>query len=201
MLSHLSIQNMAIIESLQLDLNKNMTVLTGETGAGKSIIIDAISLLIGDRASTDLIRHHEEMAVIEGIFEIEQNKPLKAYLLEQNIPVEEQLLVKRTIKRVGNGQIRVNGELLSANQLKEIGQFLVDIHVQHDTHRLFHNEYNYQLIDNFDLTEQVSVTNDVYQQALKEYNQAKQAYINFKKNAEEIQKRLDLILFEISKRF
>ena len=157
MLSHLSIQNMAIIESLQLDLNKNMTVLTGETGAGKSIIIDAISLLIGDRASTDLIRHHEEMAVIEGIFEIEQNKPLKAYLLEQNIPVEEQLLVKRTIKRVGNGQIRVNGELLSANQLKEIGQFLVDIHVQHDTHRLFHNEYNYQLIDNFDLTEQVSV--------------------------------------------
>ena len=196
MLSHLSIQNMAIIESLQLDLNKNMTVLTGETGAGKSIIIDAISLLIGDRASTDLIRHHEEMAVIEGIFEIEQNKPLKAYLLEQNIPVEEQLLVKRTIKRVGNGQIRVNGELLSANQLKEIGQFLVDIHVQHDTHRLFHNEYNYQLIDNFDLTEQVSVTNDVYQQALKEYNQAKQAYINFKKNAEEIQKRLDLILFQ-----
>ena len=196
MLSHLSIQNMAIIESLQLDLNKNMTVLTGETGAGKSIIIDAISLLIGDRASTDLIRHHEEMAVIEGIFEIEQNKPLKAYLLEQNIPIEEQLLVKRTIKRVGNGQIRVNGELLSANQLKEIGQFLVDIHVQHDTHRLFHNEYNYQLIDNFDLTEQVSVTNDVYQQALKEYNQAKQAYTNFKKNAEEIQKRLDLILFQ-----
>ncbi len=196
MLSHLSIQNMAIIESLQLDLNKNMTVLTGETGAGKSIIIDAISLLIGDRASTDFIRHHEEMAVIEGIFEIEKNEPLKAYLFEQNIPVDDQLLIKRTIKRVGSGQIRVNGELLSANQLKEIGQYLVDIHVQHDTHRLFHNEYNYQLIDNFDLTEEVHIINDSYQKALKNFNQAKQAYINFKKNAEEIQKRLDLILFQ-----
>lgn len=70
MLSHLSIQNMAIIEGLQLDLNQKMTVLTGETGAGKSIIIDAISLLIGDRASTDLIRHHEEMAVVEGVLKL-----------------------------------------------------------------------------------------------------------------------------------
>lgn len=196
MLSHLSIQNMAIIESLQLDLNKNMTVLTGETGAGKSIIIDAISLLIGDRASTDFIRHHEEMAIIEGVFEIEKNEPLKAYLLKQNIPVDDQLLIKRTIKRVGSGQIRVNGELLSANQLKEMGQYLVDIHVQHDTHRLFHNEYNYQLIDNFDLTEEVQTINHRYQKALKNFNQSKQAYLNFKKNAEEIQKRLDLILFQ-----
>lgn len=196
MLSHLSIQNMAIIESLQLDLNKNMTVLTGETGAGKSIIIDAISLLIGDRASTDFIRHHEEMAIIEGVFEIEKNEPLKAYLLKQNIPVDDQLLIKRTIKRVGSGQIRVNGELLSANQLKEMGQYLVDIHVQHDTHRLFHNEYNYQLIDNFDLTEEVQTINHRYQKALKNFNESKQAYLNFKKNAEEIQKRLDLILFQ-----
>ena len=196
MLSHLSIQNMAIIESLQLDLNKNMTVLTGETGAGKSIIIDAISLLIGDRASTDFIRHHEEMAIIEGVFEIEKNEPLKAYLLKQNIPVDDQLLIKRTIKRVGSGQIRVNGELLSANQLKEMGQYLVDIHVQHDTHRLFHNEYNYQLIDNFDLTEEVQTINHRYQKALKNFNQSKQAYLNFKKNAEEIQKRLDLIIFQ-----
>lgn len=143
---------MAIIESLALDLKQNMTVLTGETGAGKSIIIDAISLLLGDRASTDLIRHHEEMAVIEGVFEVEENMPLKEYLSQLNMTVEDQLVIKRTIKRVGNGQIRVNGELLSVTQLKEIGQYLVDIHVQHDTHRLFHNEYNYQLIDRFDVT-------------------------------------------------
>ena len=113
---------MAIIESLALDLKQNMTVLTGETGAGKSIIIDAISLLLGDRASTDLIRHHEEMAVIEGVFEVEENMPLKEYLSQLNMTVEDQLVIKRTIKRVGNGQIRVNGELLSVTQLKEIGQ-------------------------------------------------------------------------------
>ena len=177
MLSHLSIQNMAIIESLELDLNKNMTVLTGETGAGKSIIIDAISLLIGDRASTDFIRHHEEMAVIEGVFEIEHNEPLKAYLFEQNIPVDNQLLIKRTIKRVGSGQIRVNGELLTANQLKEIGQYLVDIHVQHDTHRLFHHEYNYQLIDNFDLTKGLKLSTLVYACVNNEFNK----YLKFMK--------------------
>lgn len=196
MLSHLSIQNMAIIESLELDLNSNMTVLTGETGAGKSIIIDAISLLIGDRASTDLIRHHEEMAVVEGVFEIEDNQPLKAYLTEHEIPYETQLIVKRTIKRSGSGQIRVNGELLSANQLKEIGQYLVDIHVQHDTHRLFNQDYNYQLIDHFDTSEKVGILNEAYQEALNGYQAAKKKYNDFKKNAENIQKRLDLIIFQ-----
>lgn len=196
MLSHLSIQNMAIIESLELDLNSNMTVLTGETGAGKSIIIDAISLLIGDRASTDLIRHHEEMAVVEGIFEIEDNQPLKAYLTEYEIPYETQLIVKRTIKRSGSGQIRVNGELLSANQLKEIGQYLVDIHVQHDTHRLFNQDYNYQLIDHFDTSEKVRSLNEAYQEALNGYQVAKKKYNDFKKNAENIHKRLDLIIFQ-----
>lgn len=198
MLSHLSIQNMAIIEGLQLDLNQKMTVLTGETGAGKSIIIDAISLLIGDRASTDLIRHHEEMAVVEGVFEIENNKPLKSYLIAHDIPFETQLIVKRTIKRSGNGQIRVNGELMTANQLKEIGQYLVDIHVQHDTHRLFNQDYNYQLIDNFDTSDQIEKANKAYQKALKGYNGAKKKYLDFKKNADEIQKRMDLILFQKS---
>lgn len=198
MLSHLSIQNMAIIEKLQLDLNSNMTVLTGETGAGKSIIIDAISLLIGDRASTDLIRHHEDVAIVEGVFEIEENQPLKSYLIAHDIPFENQLIVKRTIKRAGSGQIRVNGELMTANQLKEIGHYLVDIHVQHDTHRLFNQEYNYQLIDNFDLTSKIQEVNKSYQIALKNYNGAKKKYLDFKKNADEIQKRMDLILFQKS---
>lgn len=187
---------MAIIESLALDLKQNMTVLTGETGAGKSIIIDAISLLLGDRASTDLIRHHEEMAVIEGVFEVEENMPLKEYLSQLNMTVEDQLVIKRTIKRVGNGQIRVNGELLSVTQLKEIGQYLVDIHVQHDTHRLFHNEYNYQLIDRFDVTHEAEKKDHEYRMALSKYNQAKQDYLAFKRNADETQKRMDLMLFQ-----
>ncbi len=196
MLSHLSIKNMAIIEHLELDFKKNMTVLTGETGAGKSIIIDAISLLLGDRASTDLIRHHEEAAVIEGIFEVTENKPVKKYLSALGIEVEDQLLIKRIVKRVGNGQIRVNGELLSATQLKEIGQYLVDIHVQHDTHRLFQNEYNYQLIDHLDLTGEAAEKNRAYQLALATYNQAKQEYLSFKRNAEETQRRMDLMIFQ-----
>ena len=129
----------------------------------------------------DLIRHHEEMAVVEGIFEIEDNQPLKAYLTEHEIPYETQLIVKRTIKRSGSSQIRVNGELLSANQLKEIGQYLVDIHVQHDTHRLFNQDYNYQLIDHFDTSEKVGILNETYQEALKGYQEAKKNIMILKK--------------------
>jgi len=196
MLSHLSIQNMAIIESLQLDLNEQMTVLTGETGAGKSIIIDAISLLIGDRASTDLIRHHEDKAVIEGIFEISKNKPLKKLLNQYHIDVDDQLVIKRMIKRTGKGQIRANGELITVNQLRELGQFLVDIHVQHDTHRLFQPENNYHLIDNLSNNDLIIQKNLVYQVALKRYKSAKKAYLDYQKNSEDIQKRLDLMIFQ-----
>ncbi|MGL4374590.1 MAG: DNA repair protein RecN [Turicibacter sp.] len=195
MLSHLSIKNMAIIESLQLDLNDGMTVLTGETGAGKSIIIDSISLLIGDRASSEMVRHEEEMAIIEGSFEVQGNKTLLQYLASQDISCEDQLIVKRTIKRVGGGQIRVNGELVTLTQLKEIGRHLVDIHVQHDTHRLFDSEHNYELVDHFN-GEVVKSKNEDYQEALKTYQKTKRNYLDFKKNAIEIAKRIDLILFQ-----
>lgn len=85
---------------------------------------------------------------------------------------------------------------MTANQLKEIGQYLVDIQVQHDTHRLFNQDYNYQLIDNFDTSDQIEKANKAYQKALKGYNGAKKKYLDFKKNADEIQKRMDLILFQ-----
>jgi len=189
---------MAIIQSLQLDLNDGMTVLTGETGAGKSIIIDAISLLIGDRASTDLIRHHEEKALIEGIFIISENAPLKERLKHYGIPFDEELVIKRIIRRTGNGQIRVNGELISANQLRELGQYLVDIHVQHDTHRLFKPENNYYLIDRLAADDVIHQKNSAYLAALSRYGSAKEAFLNHQKNAADIQQRLDLMHFQKS---
>ncbi|HAX73065.1 MAG TPA: DNA repair protein RecN [Firmicutes bacterium] len=196
MLSHLSIKNLAIIESLEFDLNENMTVLTGETGAGKSIIIDAISLLMGDRASSEMIRHDEEVAIIEGVFEVTHNTALKSMLKHLDIEAEDQLIIKRTLKRAGGGQVRVNGELVSINQLKVIGNYLVDIHVQHDTHRLFQTEHNYELIDNFDLSGHTNMMSQEYLQQLGNYQSTRQKYNDFKKNADEISKRIDLILFQ-----
>lgn len=196
MLTHLSIKNMAIIESLKLDLERGMTVLTGETGAGKSIIIDAISLLIGDRASTDLIRHHEDTAVIEGIFEVEISAPLGQKLAAYGIEYEGQLVIKRIIRRTSNGQIRVNGQLVTANQLREIGALLIDIHVQHDTHRLFSPDFNYHVLDNMALDNTIVCLNQEYAVSLKVFNQAKDAYIEFKKNSNEIRHRLDLLIFQ-----
>ena len=196
MLTHLSIKNMAIIESLQLDLQQGMTVLTGETGAGKSIIIDAISLLIGDRASTELIRHHEDKAVIEGIFEVKANESLRNKLALLDIDMDNQIVVKRTIRRTTNGQIRVNGQLVTANQLRDIGSQLIDIHVQHDTHRLFSPEFNYEVLDNMALDESLKQLNDRYSEALQTFTKARQSYLDFKKNASEVHARLDLLAFQ-----
>lgn len=195
-LSHLAIQNMAIIESLQLDFQGNMTVLTGETGAGKSIIIDAISLLIGDRASTDLIRHQEDTAMVEGIFEIADHQPLVEYLKSYDIPVDTQLIIKRTIKRSGSGQIRVNGQLITGNQLKEIGRMLVDIHVQHDNQRLFQPEYNYRLLDSLAVSHVIKEKNQRYQGARKNYFTARKKHFDFQQKSIDIKKQWDLMLFQ-----
>ena len=196
MLTHLSIKNMAIIEALQLDLQPGMTVLTGETGAGKSIIIDAISLLIGDRASTDLIRHHEDKAVIEGIFEVAPSDSLLHKLAQLDIEMENQLVIKRTIRRTSNGQIRVNGQLVTANHLREIGAQLIDIHVQHDTHRLFSPEFNYEVLDNMATDDTVKQLNRDYAEALAAFFKARQEYLGFKKNSDDVQARLDLLSFQ-----
>ncbi len=195
MLVHLSIQNLAIIEHLELDLKQNMTVLTGETGAGKSIIIDAISLLMGERAYTEMIRHNEESAVIIGQFDISKNEKVKHYLGENEWQSEDELLIKRTIRRHGNGQIRVNGELISVAQLKELGRHLVDIHVQHDTHRLFHVENNVTLIDQVD-PEAIKPFVVAYTDVYKLYSEAKHRYQRFKQNRDEILKRVDLLSFQ-----
>ncbi|MCL1951123.1 MAG: DNA repair protein RecN [Turicibacter sp.] len=196
MLTHLSIKNMAIIESLQLDLQPGMTVLTGETGAGKSIIIDAISLLIGDRASTDLIRHHEDMAVVEGIFEVEANDGLKKMLGDLDIEMDGQIVIKRTIRRATNGQIRVNGQLVTASHLRQIGAQLIDIHVQHDTHRLFSPEFNYEVLDNMAIDDSLRELNKEYAEALQSFIKSRQDYLDYRKNSEEVQARLDLIQFQ-----
>lgn len=183
---------MAIIESLSLDFKDKMTVLTGETGAGKSIIIDSISLLLGGRASTDIIRHHEDKAIVEAVFNLPITGALKEFLSDNDIEFEQEegLIIKRTIKRTGGSQVRLNGSIVTVNQLKEIGSMLVDIHVQHDSFRLFQPEMYYSMLDNLVQNDKIIKLRTHYLEALTQFKKAQTAYRTFKKDAQNLEERL-----------
>ena len=183
---------MAIIESLDLDLNDKMTVLTGETGAGKSIIIDSISLLLGARAQADVIRHNEDKAIIEAVFNVPIKGELQQFLNDNDIEYDEDdgLVIKRVIKRAGGSQVRLNGSIVTVNQLRELGGMLVDIHVQHDSFRLFRPEMYYSLLDNLVQSDKVSVLRNGYLEALAEYRRSLVAYQDFKMKLQDMEARL-----------
>ncbi len=136
MLLEISIKNFAIIEEISLNFENGMTVLTGETGAGKSIIIDAMTMMLGARASTEVIRHGANKAEIEGFFSVDANPALVAYLEASGIAMEEDLVIRRDIFENGRSVSRINGQMVNLATLKEVGQFLVDIHGQHDQEEL-----------------------------------------------------------------
>ena len=183
---------MAIIESLSLDFNEKMTVLTGETGAGKSIIIDSISLLLGERARADVIRHNEDKAVIEAIFSVPIRDSLQQFLDNNDIDYDEDdgLIIKRTIKRTGGSQVRLNGQIVTVNQLREIGSMLVDIHVQHDSFRLFQPEMYYSLLDNLVKTDKIARLRQGYLDALADYRRSLVVHADFKSKSEDMEAQL-----------
>ena len=132
MLANLSVSNFALIDNITIDFDNGMTVLTGETGAGKSLIIDAISLLLGERASPALVRKSATKAVIEGVF-IDYNPKIDDLLESIGIDVcEEGLIVKREININGKSISRINGSSVTLNQLEEVSSLLADIHTQLD---------------------------------------------------------------------
>jgi len=143
MLVTLNVKNFAIIDNIQIDFNDGFTVLTGETGAGKSLIIDAISLLFGERAAIDLVRHGENKATIEGLFS-NYSKKIIDLLDEFNIEYDENdfLIIKRELYQNGKSLCKINNQTVSLNQLKQISEFIGDIHSQMETFGLI-NPKNY----------------------------------------------------------
>lgn len=154
MLLTLNVKNFAIIDNIQIDFEKGFTVLTGETGAGKSLIIDAISLLFGERASNDLIRYGEQKAIIEGTFSNYDDK-IKLFLNEFDIDYDENdcLFIKRELYANGKSICKINNQTVTLNQLKQISEYIGDIHSQLETFGLI-NPKNYlsfiknEVIDN-----------------------------------------------------
>jgi len=150
MLTELRIRNFAIIEQVTLPLGEGFNVLSGETGAGKSIIVGALGLLLGERASADLIRSGADKATVEGVFDIANVKGIAALADERGIEVEDDTLVlKREIAANGRGRAWINGTTVSAAVLAEIGRQLVNLHGQHDAQTLLDGESQRRILDAF----------------------------------------------------
>ncbi|HET7613909.1 MAG TPA: DNA repair protein RecN [Gemmatimonadaceae bacterium] len=150
MLTELRIRNFAIIEQVNLPLAEGFNVLSGETGAGKSIIVGALGLLLGERASADLIRTGAEKATVEGVFDVSRVKGIAALADERGIEVEDDTLVlKREISTNGRGRAWINGATVTATVLAEIGRQLVNLHGQHDAQTLLDPESQRRILDAF----------------------------------------------------
>ncbi len=164
MLTELRIRNFAIIESLTLPLARGFNVLSGETGAGKSIIVGALGLLLGERASPDLIRTGADRASVEGVFDITGQPEISALLDERGIDADEPLVVlKREIASAGRARAWVNGTTVSATILAEIGRLLVNLHGQHEAQTLLDGDAQRRILDAFaGATEQASAVRDAH---------------------------------------
>jgi DNA repair protein RecN (Recombination protein N) len=197
LLAELSIKNFAIIEALSVTFTKGLTVLTGETGAGKSIIIDAIHLLAGGRGSAEFVRHGEEKAEIEGLFQVDDNNhPVIAKALEFGIGIEEGMVIlRRDISQTGKSVCRINGKLVTISTLREIGATLVDIHGQHEHQELMDDSRHLSLLDQFG-AEDIFPSQTEYQEVFRRYEQTLQKLKALSENDQQTAHRLDLIQFQ-----
>jgi len=149
MLTDLSIRNFAIIDELKIAFPEGLTVLSGETGAGKSIIIGAIGLLLGERATADLIRSSEDSATVEAVFDVRDRQDVKARLDALDLPVEEELVIRRIVSRSGRNRIYVNGGMTTLASLATLSERLINICGQHEHQVLLNADSHIDILDEF----------------------------------------------------
>jgi DNA repair protein RecN (Recombination protein N) len=195
LLKHLHIQNYAIIDDLQLDFYEGMTVLTGETGAGKSIIVDAISLLLGDRASKEMISSKSKTATVTGVFSLAEDN-LRKVLKYNNIDYDDYITIERTISIENRNIVKINKQTSSIKVLKELAMHLADIHSQFDTNRLINPDNYLSLVDNF-RKEKVANYLKSYNTAFTEYKNSLASYNKLMKEKENTLKQLDLFSYQL----
>lgn len=147
MLTRIQIQNFAISTNVEIELENGMTVLSGETGAGKSILIDALNLVLGDRADTGIIRHGSDRATINASFQLDTNSPAHAWLKEQQMDDGIECHLRRVISAEGRSRAFINNTAVNLSSLKTLGEMLVEIHGQHEHQSLMHPWRQRQLLD------------------------------------------------------
>lgn len=194
MLNHIHIRDFAIIDELNLDLKKGMSVLTGETGAGKSILIDALGLALGDRADSDVVRHGCKRADITASFELTDLPEAQAWLEENELDDDKQCLIRRTIAAEGRSKGFINGSPVPIQSLRTLGDLLVDIHGQHEHQSLMRPDTQRELLDDYSehrtLLEQLNV-------ACKTWRDANDEYERLRRAASDRDSRLDFLRYQV----
>ncbi|WP_226035066.1 DNA repair protein RecN [Aquibacillus saliphilus] len=200
MLTELSIKDFAIIDEITVTFKEGLTVLTGETGAGKSIIIDAVELLAGGRGSVEFVRYGTSKANLEGLFIIEDSKHLVyAKGKEYGITIEGDgmVVLNRTITSSGKSICRVNGKLVTLGILKEFGKTLIDIHSQHETQSLMDVDRHIELLDLYK-RDKIDPIKQEYTHLYKKLSALRKRYKTLNENEQEMAQRLDLLEFQFN---
>ncbi|MCI5775745.1 MAG: DNA repair protein RecN [Aerococcus sp.] len=198
MLQNLRIENFAIIDQLSVDFEDGMTVLTGETGAGKSIIIDAVGLLIGGRSSADYIRYGEDYFLLTGMFFMPEIDPeAEALMANWHIPFDDQQIqILRKVERNGRNTVKVNGVSLTVTALRQLGQYIVDIHGQNEHQTLMDPKWHLSLLDRYD-EKKMQPLLATYHEQYETYRDLKQLLNQLTLNDKETAQRMDLLKFQI----
>lgn len=192
MLCNIDIKNVAVIEELSFEPQDGMSVLTGETGAGKSVIIDCVNMLLGDRTNKTLIRHGEKKASVSAMFTITDE--LREKLIENGIEAEEEIIIQREITTEGKSIARVNGMMVPISFLRDIAYLLIDMHGQHDNQILLNASRHIDFLDSYaNLYEKRNEYNNLYKR-LKQINNDIE---ELSRNEQERLSRIDLLNYQI----
>ncbi len=194
MLRSLQIRNFAIIDEIDITFNDDMTVLTGETGAGKSILIDALSLVLGERGSSNLIRNKEKRAEYTAEFEITNNSHALNWLIEKSLDNENECILRRTISPDGKSRSFINGNTVNLQSLKSLGELLVDIHGQHFHQSLCKKNVQRDLLDHFG---GLSVTKNKIKRIFNEWKELSDQLSKMIEGNTNKEDRIDLLSFQL----
>ena len=197
MLKELNISNFALMDNLELALSSGFNIFTGETGAGKSNLIDAIGLLTGGRAREEYIRAGEDEAYIEAVFDISSNESLKAHLTDKGFEAEEEVLISRIISRKGKNSCRVNGRLVTSSMLSKIGAYLIEIQGQHENQTLLRVSSHLDILDEFCGETLVVLREEVREKYLK-FKALEKEIIDIRNKYRQDKNRNDFLRFEIN---
>lgn len=194
MLTHIHIWNFAIVEQLDIELESGLTVLTGETGAGKSILLDALNLALGDRADTGVIRHGAEKAEISVTFQTDDQSEAEVWLKENEMASENECIIRRVISKTGPSRAFINGKPAPIQTLRELGEMLVDLHGQHEHQSLLRREAQRDLLDAF--AHNTELLDDV-SQSFNHWKQCQLELLQLSQAKTEREDRLELLRYQV----
>lgn len=194
MLKSFEVKDYALIEHISVEFGSGFNIITGETGAGKSILIDAMSLLLGERASTEVVRKGSQKSFVEGIFNVKQNKKVKSLLEENDVDFSGELIIRREISIKGSNRCFINDTPVNLNLVKDVGDLLVDLHGQHEHQSLLKTETHIDYLDEFgDYHEILQQYKRIYSELLNKENEL----FELQKKENSIKEKKDFYSFQI----